>query len=652
MRYLSLVLGLFLSLSLSAAQPGPDSVEYYSKDSQFLDVKVSPDGKHIAVLTPIEGKNALAILNSESLEPTTVARFGDNKEVGDFHWVNKERVIVQLNYYKGWMEQPVSAGEWFGINVNGKKRKNIFGYRMGGMQTGRKIKQATATYGYGQIVDLLPEDKKNILISVTPFSSSDNVLPELHLLNVYTGRMRSKGRSPVPSADFLVDHKGVARFVSGVAANGQVRLYYRDKKDADWALVYEGEPTGENVDYAPLAFADDHQVYIAARGDSPISGVYRMDMKTGERKLVYRDKEVDPSHYWFSADGRHLYALEVEPDYPSYLFIDKQRPETALLKGLIQALPGMQVRLSHQSFDGRFAIVNAFSDTVPGVFYLFDAEKNSLKQVARARPWVETAKSATVKPISFEARDGLTIRGYLTLPEGKEAKNLPLIVNPHGGPHGPRDWWQYDTTTQFLASRGYAVLQVNFRGSGGFGSDFERAGYRHWGDKIQYDIIDATRHVVEQGYADKQRICLYGGSFGGYSALQSAILEPDLFACSLGFVGVYDLEMMYTEGDIPEHESGMRYLNRVIGQDKAQLQAFSPVHNIDKLKAPVFIIHGGQDERAPIEQAEALRKALEAANHPYRWKVMKKEGHGFYNDENRKVLFEDIAGFFDEHLKL
>ncbi|MBW3139914.1 S9 family peptidase [Ferrimonas balearica] len=640
---------LALMLVSAVGWSAPQEIETFSRNSQFQGVKISPDGGHLAVLMPKDGKNVLAILDANTMQTTYVARFPGNKQVGDYHWANDERVIIELQYFKGWFTQPVSAGEWYAVNVDGSRARNVFGYQAGG-STGSRIPRAQSTYGYGSIVDLLPDDKKHILISSTPFSRSGDTKPQLLKLNVYTGKTRKAGYSPVASGTFLTDHNGDARFVTGVTSRGVLQIYYRKKAGDDWALFYENE--NAYMELAPLAFASDSEVYIAAADDAAITGVFKLDLESGERTLVYRDKVADPSNYWFSADGRHLYALEVSPDYPEYVFVDKARPESALLKGLLGALPGNQVRIASQTEDGNKAVVFAFSDRNPGTYYLYDKSDNSLMVLLQSRPWVDAEKSAEMTPIEFTARDGTLVRGYLTLPAGREAKNLPMVVNPHGGPHGPRDWWGYNAEAQLLADRGIAVLQVNFRGSGGYGGAFEAAGYLRWGSDIQYDIIDATRYVIDQGIADKSRVCIYGASFGGYSALQSAIIEPDMFACSVGFVGVYDLPLMFEEGDVPDSGYGLRYLNKVLGQDQAQLKAFSPVYHVDKLKAPVLLIHGEEDERAPIEHAERLKAALEAKQHSLQWVVMDKEGHGFYNEDNRTEMYETLLGFLETHLKL
>ena len=323
-----------------------------------------------------------------------------------------------------------------------------------------------------------------------------------------------------------------------------------------------------------------------------------------------------------------------------------------MLKDLLGALPGHQVRIVSETRDAAKLVVLAFNDRNPGDYYIFDTKTLKLEYLAAAKKWLDPEQMADVKPISFTSRDGKQLHGYLTLPFGKEAKNLPLVVNPHGGPHGIRDWWGFDPQNQYLASQGIAVLQVNFRGSGGYGDQFERAGYQKWGSDIQHDIIDATQYVIDQGFADKERICIVGGSFGGYSALQSAVLAPDMFKCAIGVAGVYDLELMFNKGDVANSRSGTSYLKDVLGQDKAVLKAMSPSENVDKLKANILLVHGGEDDRAPIEQLESLEKGLKAHNYPYQKLVMDNEGHGFYNDEHRAKYYEKMLSFLKTNLKL
>ena len=271
-----------------------------------------------------------------------------------------------------------------------------------------------------------------------------------------------------------------------------------------------------------------------------------------------------------------------------------------------------------------------------------------LIKINEAMPWLKAENMAPSMPFTFKSRDGLTLHGFITARPGGDPK--PMIVMPHGGPHGPYDSWTYDSDAQFLASRGYAVLQVNFRGSGGRGKDFLESGYREWGGKMQDDIADGVKWAIDNKQADPARICTYGASYGGYAALMQTIRYPELYKCAIGYVGVYDLQVMKKEGDITDRNSGRRYLDRALGTDEALLRAWSPAQNVDKIKVPVFLAQGSIDKRVPMEQFNALKNAFKAAGVPIETMVAQGEGHGFYKPENRAELYKRMEAFLSRHI--
>lgn len=255
-----------------------------------------------------------------------------------------------------------------------------------------------------------------------------------------------------------------------------------------------------------------------------------------------------------------------------------------------------------------------------------------------------------MQAVKFTADDGVEVHGYLTRKNQKANRPQPMVIIPHGGPYGVRDRWGYDYEVQALASKGYAVLQVNFRGSSGYGRRFYTQGLREWGGRIQQDIIQSVQWSIKENIADPNNICIMGASFGAYSAVMSATLEPDMFKCAVANVGVYDLEMLYDEGDIKDAFWGEAYLAKAIGKNREQLKQFSPVNHIKSLKAELFIAHGERDQRAPIEHAEALKKALDENNKKYQWFVKETEGHGYYSDKNRAEYLTKVVGFIDKHI--
>ena len=276
------------------------------------------------------------------------------------------------------------------------------------------------------------------------------------------------------------------------------------------------------------------------------------------------------------------------------------------------------------------------------------AAKKATHVVSQAQ-WIDPAAMSPMRAIQFTARDGLAIKGYLTVPKGASGKNMPMVVLPHGGPVGISDQWGYDQEVQLLASAGYAVLQVNFRGSGERGRKFEHAGATQWGGTMQDDVTDATRWAIQQGYADPSRICIYGASYGAYAALMGVAKEPSLYKCAAGYVGVYDLPQLHGEETL-KRGSSRTWANDWIGTDMDALAAHSPTRLAGKIKVPVFLAAGREDLRAPGEHTERMEKALKAAGVPVESLYYDGEGHGFYKPEHRREYYARLLAFLSRSL--
>ncbi|MCG7553245.1 S9 family peptidase [Pseudoalteromonas sp. Of11M-6] len=645
-RLLILILSL-MATAVFAQQDIP--LEAFSKGSEFSSVKISPNGEYLGFITKAEGKSILGFLELDGFKVIHAVRFNGNAQVGRYEWVNDNRVVLEKEYIRGWRDHPEYHGELFGVNVDGSRGRYLVGYQ-GEIQTGSRLKKATPLYGTSYILDPLVNDEDKMLIVTYPWSGSKEPVTVVYEVNVHSGVRRKVSISPRRMGRFLTDHQGEVRAVASTDDNGNTSVFIKNTKDSDWKELTLAQDLD---DYWLHGFDESGKLaYLSAAKAGEPRGVYQLTLETGKLKHFFQDKLVDPSKIWRDPVNQTPFAIELDPDYPTYAFVDQDSIWSQRLKSLIASIPGNQIRIVSGTRDGSRVIVFAGSDINPGNYYLFDSKKNQLGLLVANRSWIDPNSMSTMEAISFKGRDGITIHGYLTTPQGKEKQNLPLIVMPHGGPHGPRDYWQFDPEVQMLASRGMAVLQINFRGSGGYGDAFEELGYRKWGKEIQYDIIDGTRDLISKGIADKNRICIMGASFGGYSALQSAILEPDLFQCAVGVVGVYDLPLMFEEGDIAQRSSGVAYLERVLGTDEKQLKEFSPSYNVEKLKVPVLIVHGGEDQRAPIEQAESLIDALKKADKPYQYYLLEDEGHGFYKPEHRLKYFKKVLAFLEKPMQL
>ncbi|MEJ6474267.1 S9 family peptidase [Pseudoalteromonas piscicida] len=645
-KIISLMLFLVVNIAFAKQQI---PLEAFSKGSEFADVKISPSGEYLSFLTKREGRNTLGFIQLDGFKFIHSVAFNGNAQVGRYEWVNDERVVLEKEYIRGWKDHPEYHGELFGVNVDGSRSKYLVGYQ-GESQTGSRLRKATPLYGTSYILDPLVDDEDKMLIVTYPWSGAKEPVTVVYEVNVNSGVRRKVTASPQKMGRFLTDKLGEVRAVASIDDEGDSSVFLRNKEENSWD---ELALSRDLDDFWLHGFDDTGKLaYLSAAKAGEPRALYQLTLETGELKHFFQDKLVDPTKVWRDPVNQTPYAIELDPDYPTYAFVDQGSVWSQQLKSLIASIPGNQIRLVSGTRDGSKVIVFAGSDINPGKYYLYDSKKNQLSYIAASKSWIEPNKMSAMEPIVFTSRDGLSIHGYLTTPLGKEQKDLPLVVMPHGGPHGPRDYWQFDPDVQMLASRGVAVLQVNFRGSGGYGDRFEELGYKKWGQEIQYDIIDGTKHLISKGIADKKRICIMGASFGGYSALQSAILEPELYQCAVGVVGVYDLPLMFEEGDVAERDSGQAYLERVLGTDEKQLKAFSPSYNADKLSVPVLIVHGGEDERAPIEQAESLIEALKKAKKPYEYYLLEDEGHGFYKPEHRLKYYKKVLSFLEKPLQL
>ncbi|MGA7965402.1 MAG: S9 family peptidase, partial [Gammaproteobacteria bacterium] len=344
--------------------------------------------------------------------------------------------------------------------------------------------------------------------------------------------------------------------------------------------------------------------------------------------------------------------LRIMPGKVETLALEAKSPKMQDLAALTQTFPKQQVEITSATRNGSESVVRVWSDDNPGTYYLFAHKpKPSLTELFKAEPWVHPSTMSPMRPITFKARDGVTLHGYLTVPKNSSGKDLPMLVIVHGGPYGIRDHWGYDSEVQLFASRGYAVLQVNYRGSGGYGNKLVVLGIQHWGDTMQNDVADGVHWAINQGIANPKRICIYGGSYGGYSALMSAERFPDLYRCAIGYSGVYDLFVLKTrKGDIDRSAYGRRYLHEVLGSSDAKLKKFSPVYQVGSLKVPVLLMHGGQDVRAPVKGYDEMVAAIKKHGTPLKTLYFPREGHGFYKLDHRVKAYDKMLAFLNKYI--
>ena len=640
---------MFMSLVLGALLAAQLPVDDFTRKAAFGSAKLSPDGTHLAMTVDTDDGNVLTMLELPTLKLVGSLKF-NGSNVGQFWWVNNERLVTQVLEWQEGSELPAYYGELYGVNRDGSKGEIIFGYRAGQTSKLMTVKTKRNVYAVANFIDMLPDDSKHILISTSSAGTMTNPKPgQILRLNVYNGKVKRVMSLPHLSMDVLTDRSGNPRFSIGQNSEGDLTVFSRKVDGADWTLV----KTDPDEEISPVAFEGDNAVLFTVDNEKTgLKSLVELDLNSGKRTTRWKDDYVSPIGGFSTADGRGSIALKTMPDSVQYHFIQDEGLEVKFLKKLLATYPGRNINVMNYTRDAKQAVVVITSDREPPSLYIMNTDDGSVRHRIDAYPWLKPNDLAAMRPFWFQASDGVEIQAYLTLPNGEKKQGLPMIVLPHGGPHGPRDMWGYNPEVQFFANRGIAVLQVNFRGSGGFGKKFEKSGYRKWGGRIQEDIIDATKFIMSQGIAAKDRTCIYGASFGGYSALQAPVVAPGLFQCAVGLVGVYDLDLLYNDGDVRMRKSGRNYLEEVIGRDEAELRKFSPVFHAEKLTLPVFLIHGKLDFRAPIEHAYRMRDALKKVGRDPQWLVMDKEGHGFYKSENRSIMYNQILDFMKPHLKL
>ena len=643
---------LLVGLCLATPCAYANTIADFVKHPIYSTAKISPTGKYIAITVDRGDQDVLTILTTADLKPIKMNVLPDKKSVGAFHWTSAERLLFNAARKRGSFERPRGTGEWFAVNADGSMPRTLIDYSpVGATQRGKAVGNESFS-----LLDTLPDDDDNVLMTSTYARSSTGAGTEVVLMDTMSGRRKSLGRAPADNCSIALDSTKRPAFAVCSSNQDEDGIYeistvtYRYGTDGKWTQISSSKADGTHLRI--IGSASNGDIYATRDDGKRPAALGRIDPATGAFSELFRDDVSEISGIIGSVDGsERILAVATEAGAPQVTMIDEDHEDAALYAGLAAAFPGQFVNFTSATRDGKKIIVSVRSDQNPGELYLYDRDSGKARFLLKNRPWIDAAKLGEMKPVAFKARDGRMIHGYLTIPNGSDGKNLPLIVNVHGGPMGPRDNWGYGTEPQMFASRGYATLQINFRGSGGFGKAFQDLAYGQWATGIMNDIIDGTHHVIQQGWADKDRICIYGGSFGGYASMMAPVRAPGMFKCAFGYVGMYDAQIQLSKSDTAQRESGRSYLKRAFGTSRTEQDAMSPINFVDKLKLPVYLAAGARDARCPPEHTEAMAKALEAAgNKPEGVIIQQGEEHGFYKEENNLHLFTEMLQFFDRHI--
>ena len=583
--------------------------------------ELSPNGAYLAFVAPWENRLNVHV---QKVGEDTATRITSSKErdIVGYSWKGNNRIIYVQD----------TAGDEnyhaYAVNIDGSDFKDLTPFP--------KVKV--------EIVDDLKDIDNEMLISM---NKRDPRVFDVYRLNVTTGDLTLLAENPGNIAGWVTDNAGKLR--GAVTSDGvQTSMLYRETEADSFRTLIT---TSFKDRLSPLNFTfDDRELYVVSNLDRDKTAIYRYDPgKAQLLDLIYENPDVDVSNLLRSEKRKVITGVAYVTDKTHYHFLDDQRRELQeTLEGL---LPGYEVAVAGMSRDETKVLVVTYSDKSMGTYYFYDTETKKLQKLAEVSPWLHEDQMADMQPIEFTARDGMKIHGYLTIPRGAQPKNLPVVVNPHGGPWY-RDRWGFNPEVQFLANRGYAVLQINFRGSTGYGKAYWEASFKQWGKTMQDDISDGVKWLIDQGIADPKRIGIYGGSYGGYATLAGVTFTPDLYACGVDYVGVSNI-FTFMNSIPPYWELMRKMLYEMVGdpeKDKALLTEASPFFHVDQIKAPLMVAQGANDPRVNKAESDQIVNALKARGIDVPYMVKDNEGHGFLLEENRFDFYRAMEQFLGKYL--
>ncbi len=581
---------------------------------------LSPDGRYIAWLAPVQRRMNLFVHDRHTGEEYQLTAETE-RDIASYEWTSNTLIL-------------------YSRDVGGDEN-----YRLASVDVAARnsLRWVTPEGIRAEVLDPRPTDPTEALIITNERWSQ---VFDVYRLCLPSGERELLVENPGSVVHWIPDHEGRVR--AAVAVNG-----------TDSSLLFRVDPTEPfrtvlTVDFRtrvePLFFTFDNQRLYALsnRGRDKLALVI-LDPESGAEEVIFEHPEVDVAGAGYSRKRKVLTYVTYITWKREYTFLD---PRTEWIYNRLQEeLADYEIVISSHDVEEQLFIVRTYSDRSLGAYWLYDASSNRLQKLAELSPWLREEWMAPMRPIQYRARDGWTIHGYLTLPVGVEPRNLPVVVHPHGGPW-VRDVWGFNPIVQFLANRGYAVLQMNFRGSTGYGRAFWEASFKQWGRAMQDDVTDGVLWLIEQGIADPKRIAIYGGSYGGYVVLAGLAFTPELYACGVDFVGVSNL-LTFMQTIPPYWEPLRPMLYAMVGDPEREadyLREVSPVFHADRIRAPLLVAQGARDPRVNINESNQIVEALRRRGIPVEYIVKEDEGHGFRKEEHRFEFYEAMERFLERYL--
>jgi dipeptidyl aminopeptidase/acylaminoacyl peptidase len=636
---LAVLLGALMAVTrVVAATPADVPAMLYASLPGVADFTIAPDGRHAAGLLRDDGGYVIAVFDLDAPSGPPALFEARDASVEWLAWNGSDLLLAGLSARVANGGFGLRAARVIALGTAGRLRRELPAPRDEDWLLQRV-----------DLVDVLPADPGHVLLALT---SADRGRPRVYRVDVATGKRRLVQGTHPGVTTWLTDSGGRVRAGHGIHAAGvSRRTFVRGPGGGAFRLLQEDPLTPGRV-FTPVLFdAEDPDVLLVRSNHEGTAGLYRYDLRTRRfREALFRDPLVDIGRVVTDGSGRQVLGVEYDRDVRRSHWFD---PRAAALADRLRAESGADdVRLVAVSDDLRRVIAFVASTDRPGR-YVVAGPGEPVRELARDYPGLDRLALAAVRPVTFSARDGLRIPGYLTLPPGigaRPVQPLPAVVLPHGGPES-RDVAEFSPLVQLLAGRGYAVLQVNFRGSAGYGAAFEQAGRREWGGAMQDDVTDGTRWLVAEGIADPERLCIVGWSYGGYAALMGLVREPGLYRCAASIAGISDLRRLARANSMSYLSARMTAAR--IGRpwrDGPQLAAASPLQRAGAITAPVLLVHGDRDPVVDVDQSRAMERALAGAGRPVTYVEIAGGNHALAARDHRRQLFETLDRFLREHL--
>jgi dipeptidyl aminopeptidase/acylaminoacyl peptidase len=616
-----------LFLGIASCKPALEKapqipMEDFFRNPEKTAFRLSPNGEYFSYLAPWESRLNIFV---QKVGADSAVRITSEtaRDIAGYLWKGNNRILFLKD--TGGDEN----FQLYGVNIDGTEQK--------GLTVFEKVRT--------DLIDDLEDVEGEVIVGLN--KRNPQVFDPFRL-NVNSGEMVQLAENPGNIVGWMTDHEGKLRVAFSTDGVNQTILFRETEKDQFRSVL----TTNFKESVSPFLFTfDNKMLYASSNLGRDKSALVLFDPAEGkEKEIIFETQDADIEGVDYSKKDKKLLSVSWTTDLEKEHFFDAEAE--SMKKTLQEKLPGYLVNIGSKNKAEDKFMIRTYSDKSRGAYYMYDKTSGELTKLAELTPWLKETDLCDMKPISYQSRDGLKISGYLTLPKGYDPKNLPVVINPHGGPWA-RDYWGFNPEVQFLANNGYAVLQMNFRGSTGFGREFWEASFKQWGRTMQDDISDGVKWLVDQGIADPKRVAIYGGSYGGYATLAGLTLTPELYAAGVDYVGVSN--MFTFMNTIPPYWEPLRDMfYEMVGNPKADslmLAEVSPVFLVDKIKAPLFVAQGANDPRVNIAESDQIVAALKSRGIDVEYLVKDNEGHGFRNEENRFEFYRAMLAFLDKHLK-